>query len=196
MNKKPLLLMICFLVGCRGGSSSFAETPAPADARTVSLPRTEMEDDVREAVLRAQFEHFTRGIGFEVARYYLSSVRVRELRPGAGPRKPGEIHPPPLRGKDPDAEFMARFEEDIPPVKGVSQCTNEGTWSVRDRTTGEKGCVFWTGEITWAGATEVEAEAGQDVGMSHAHEVIYRLVCENGGWHVKDSKLLRARGSR
>jgi hypothetical protein len=97
---------------------------------------------------------------------------------------------------DPDAKFMARFEEGIPRFKGVSQCTSDGTRDVRDRASGEKGCVFWTGDISWIGKTEVTVEAGHDMGRSHASDSIYHLAYEDGKWRVGYSITLRGRGSR
>lgn len=187
-----LLVLACLHAGCGGNSEQLAQTTPSADTHTNRLARAAKENDIRETVLRYGFNQATSFGKWEVC--YLSAARVRHA--GHELASPDRAYLPPLRGIDPSVDFVGRFKGHRPPVKGVSHCTHEkGTWYLVDKSTGRKGCVFWTGTITWVGAAQVDVVGGHDLGKSHASEYMYRVICERGRWIVKDAKLLRARGT-
>jgi hypothetical protein len=190
------LQIACLLAGCGAVAGSFSQTQTIAGSRTTGESRSAMEEELRATAIRFQFGRFDDVIGYEVARYYLSCVRAREMWASPEPPRPRGTFPPPLRGADPSAAFMARFVEHDPPVAGISRCTDEGTASIHDRATGENGCVFWTGSVEWLDEDTADVEAGIDMGRRFGEELVYRLQREDGRWTVERSRLLRAWGSR
>ena len=184
MRRSFALMLACSATGCGQRSGQLARA-----AREQKATRAATEDDVREAVLRYEFEHFAVNMGFDVPVYYLSSVRPRNPYDGRSSPLPA------LRGRDPYDGFIRRFEGHDPPVERSSLCTDEGRWDIVDKVTGERGCVFWTGSITWRTSVEAELDGGHDMGRRHAAEYRYSIIRERGRWLVREARVMRARGS-
>jgi hypothetical protein len=110
--------------------------------------RQAAEDDVREAVFRAQFTNDSSGVTLKGRIFFLAI---------------GE------QGRtDPSDTFLARFATNQPPVRKVSACT-AGTNGVRDKQTGASGLIFHVGAIKWISETEAEVEGGfYEAGLSSA----------------------------
>jgi hypothetical protein len=123
------------------------------------------EWDVREATFRHQFGKNASALQQRAGAYCLS-VRGENLKDA-----------------DPPADFMKRFDGNIPPVKKVSDCvlTDRG---VVDRRTGEPGLIFRTGVIKSMSDTEAEISGGYSEHNRSGSGNTYYLKKVDGRWKV------------
>jgi hypothetical protein len=142
-----------------------------------------IEDDIREAVFRYQFEHNASEQQQSAKAYFLSLSN--DLLPGSP--MPGPI---PAKGRDPDDAFVKRFQGHKPPVKKISQSTISPFEGVKDRETGEEGLIFWVTHIRWKKDTEVEVDGGYYEGGRSSSINLYRVVREGDRWVVKEDRLI------
>ncbi len=125
-------------------------------------------DDLREAVFRHLFDHNASAAQRSAAAYYLS-----------------------VEGRDPGADFLARFAGHVPPVLPASRSTASKTEGVRDRVTGKAGLRFSVGRITWEGPDRARVEASYyEAGLSSA-DYTYRMERRDGRWVVGSRVMTR-----
>jgi hypothetical protein len=123
------------------------------------------EWDVRETTFRYQFSKNNSALKQHAGAYYLSVGEVERT------------------DADPPADFMKRFDGNIPPVKKVSDSvlTDRG---VMDRRTGEPGLIFRTGVIKLTSDTEAEISGGYSEHNRSASGNTYYLQKVDGKWKV------------
>jgi hypothetical protein len=130
-------------------------------------PVASVDDDVREAIFRYQFQHNHSGIQQQAAVYCLS---VSE------------------KTTDPTDTFTKRFEGNTPPVKKVSECSASADKGVSDKATGGHGLIFRIGTITLHGTTEATAEGGYYEGGDSASGNVYQVRRQGSEWVVTEEK--------
>jgi hypothetical protein len=136
--------------------------------RTAPNPsRLQVEDDIREAVFRYQFQHNASGQQKQAGVYCLS---VGEKT-------------------DPSDELIKRFAENKPPVHKISECTVGPFDGVVDQRTHTRGLVFRVGAITWISETEVEATGGYYEGGLSSSGNTYTVRKRLGKWTVTKDKM-------
>lgn len=159
-----------------------ATTQAPATAPQISptvspstsaVARTpEEEDIIREAVLRYRFEQVRASYtSAPVSQYYCiglgETVEIAKLQ-------------------DSPPAFLARFQNNKPPVRKASDCTfNKDKVEVKN--TGETATIWVIGSIKWLGNNEAELEISYTRAFMDSGGTIFQLKKENGGWKVTGS---------
>jgi hypothetical protein len=118
------------------------------------------DDDVREAVFRYQFKTLDRQADF----YFIA-----------------------VDNKNPNDEFLARFRDDVPVVKPISDARHEKkpVPSIVDKKTEKDGIIFRVGAIKWTSDTHAEVEGGYECGdLCDATNGTYSVTLQNGHWIV------------
>ena len=140
--------------------SFFSSVPGSASSQGRNA---ELENDIRESVLRYMFEHEA-----QQQRAY-TKVLFRSVEK-----------------KDPDDKFIARFKEHIPRVKKGSESQITGDiGGVSDKKTGEGGTLYSLGEIKWINENEVDVFGSYYVASLFAGGCRYRVVRDGDKWIVK-----------
>ena len=130
--------------------------------------RKSQEDDIREAVLRDVFEGLTRA-GVKPEKVIFISVGEED--------------------SDPSDAFLKRFADLKSSVRKWSACNGgREIGGVKDKATGEKGCLYRAGKITWISDTEVEVPSSMTRGILSGGGATRILKKGKGGWKVTDSK--------
>jgi hypothetical protein len=130
--------------------------------------RKAQEDDIREAVLRDEFEGLSRA-GVKPAKVIFISVGEED--------------------SDPSDAFLKRFSNLKSSVRKWSASTGERErGGVKDKATGEKGWLYRAGKITWISDTEVEVPSSMTGGPLYGGGAIRILKKGKGGWKVTGSK--------
>jgi hypothetical protein len=144
----------------------------PTSQITPSPSTTSDEDNIRELILRYRFQHDIGGLTPQGKIYFIAFTSGS---PGSTQRK------------DPDGEFLKRFQGNNPPVKKVSEAEIVAD-AVKDKTTGEPGTIFGVGEIHRISPDEVEVEGNwYEAGMNQGGNT-FRVVRENKQWTIKGTK--------
>src|SRR5262245_40929716 len=97
------------------------------------------EDNIREAVLRYQFDHNASALQKSAEVYFI----------GFG-----------QKAADPSDNFMKRFADNKPPVRKSSDSHFVRGKGLLEKKTGKKGLEFSAITIKWISDTEVEVEGG------------------------------------
>ena len=129
--------------------------------------RSDQESDIQEAVFRCQFRHNSSGLQQNASVYCLSLAE----------------------NKNPDDEFMKRFQGHKPPVKKVSQCTICSGEGVKDAETGKQGLILQVTSIKWISNNEVEVEGGYYEAEESSSGNTYRVQREGDQWAVREDKM-------
>lgn len=151
--------------------------------------RRVQEDNIRETVLRYQFQHNGSGIQQNAGAYYIS-LYDEGVEP-ASPVKEFALIVHALvfdRPGVPSDGFIRRFRGHSPPVKKVSQCILEIN-GIRDRKTGQRGLMLSVGRIKWINDQTVEVNGGYYEGGMSASGNTYRVVRREKTWVVVSDKL-------
>jgi len=148
MLGRALVLLIAgvAVAGCAGMS--------PEDRR-------QAEAEIRETVLRHQFERYARE-GDPVAKYF---VRFGETG-------------------DPPDSFLDRFEDHSPPVEPASQAVEARLQGVSDPETGKPAAVFTIDGVEWIDDRTVVVEGGYRGRRVSVAGNLYWLQSSNGGWRI------------
>lgn len=148
MLARWLVLMMAgaVLAGCAGMS--------PED-------RQSAEADIRETVLRHQFQRYARE-GDPVAKYF---VRFGDLG-------------------DPPDRFLERFEGHSPPVEGASNAAQARPFGAADPESGEPAAVFTIDGVEWIDDRTVLVEGGYQGRRVSAAGNMYWLEASGDGWRV------------
>ncbi len=126
-----------------------------------------VEDQVREAVFRYQFEVSASGLGNDASAYNL----------GLG------------HGDDRSAELLAGFEGHVPAIRPL--CASEpepGTAQVVDRGTGTPGPAFLITDVRLLDDREAEVDAEYQEASESAAGSTYRVVKANGQLRVEEAR--------
>ena len=145
-----LLMLVLFLTSVPGSASSQGQN-------------AELENDIREIVLRYMFEHEA-----QQQRPYTKALFIS------------------VEKKDPDDKFIARFKGHIPPVRKGSESIITGDVSgVIDKKTREGGMLYSVSEINWINENEVGIQGSYYVANLFAGGCRYRVVRHGDKWIVK-----------
>lgn len=176
--RKVLLLEVSFLLTALGYLA-------------IRLPQMKVENDIREAVFRYEFQHNSSGRQTSADAYHLgiahgwSSQMEEVTNPivrAAGIEPFGGMADEP---SDPKGWFLRRFRGHTPRIKRYSEHeVRDLSDGVQDAQTGKPGLVFIVGGIRWIGPNEVEVEGGYYEGGLSASGNIYRLERRSGRWVV------------
>lgn len=127
------------------------------DARPATSSK---EDDVREAVFRYEFKAVNRQADF----YFIG-----------------------VDNKNPSEEFLARFRDDVPIVRPISDARHEKkpVPSIVDKKTDKDGIIFRVGAVKWNSETHADVEGGYECGdLCDATEGSYSVTLQGGHWVV------------
>ncbi|HLX95794.1 MAG TPA: hypothetical protein VKU37_08625 [Verrucomicrobiae bacterium] len=130
--------------------------------------RESQVDDIREAVLRYQFDHNASGQQ-KTAKVYFIGV--------------GE------KATDPSDDLIKRFADHKPPVRKASASHYVQGKGILDKKTGEQGLAFNVGNIKWISDTEVEVYGGYYEGNLSSSGNTYTVKKESGKWIVTKDKI-------
>lgn len=151
MPTRTLVVSLVIILLCRCSAAEPGESLA------------QVEDDVREAVFRYQFEFNVSGGRESASAFFLSFEE----------------------GEDPEPEFLHRFADHRPAVKPVSASTLEpGTAQILDQSTGLPGLIFRIDEIRWLSDDQVEVDGGYDEASESATGNTYCVIKESVRWVV------------
>ena len=129
-----------------------------------------VEDSIREAAFRHQFEHNASGQQ-QTAQIYFIFVMTRDDSTGY------------WNNGDPSEALLNQFTDNVPPVKPFSKCTYSIS-GVFDKESGERGLLFHVGEIKWNADDQVQVEGGYyEAGLSASGNTYY-LKYMDGQWTV------------
>ena len=118
------------------------------------------EDDVREAVFRYEFKAVNRQADF----FFIG-----------------------INEKNPSDEFMARFRDDIPAVRPISDARHEKKPipTIVDKKTDKDGIIFRVGAVKWISETRADVEGGYECGdLCDPTNGSYSVSLEGGHWVV------------
>lgn len=132
----------------------------------VPLPLHGEDDAIRVAVFRYQFEHNASGLRDPAAFYCLSLSLA-----GEAPR-------------DPSNGVMAAFKDHTPPVKLRSECNTSPSAGVTDKTTGQRGLMFYIRRVSRTGLNRATARGGYYASGLGGSGNTYQLVREGEEWLV------------
>lgn len=122
------------------------------------VQNAELENDIREIVLRYMFEHEA-----QQQKPYSKALYIT------------------IEKKDPDDKLIARFKDHSLPVKKGSESVITGDIrGVSDKKTGEGGVLYNLGEIKWLNENEVDVNGSYYVANLFAGGCRYRVVREWG----------------
>jgi hypothetical protein len=93
-----------------------------------------------------------------------------------------------IDGKDPDDEFIARFDH-VKKASGSYFAKEPFPGWLRDRVTGKKTRLFWAGPARWLSQSLVEVKGGSYCGGLCADAGTYRVHKQNGRWVVESYKV-------
>lgn len=165
------MLLVCLLVVSCTRSSYYhldywAKPYVPPAAQSAGS-----DDDIRESVFRYQMAHNASYQKEKAHAYFLAMED----------------------GKDPSAEFLARFSRNATPVKGQSDCNSSSQTpiGVFDEQSGLPGLLLRIDSLNRIGADEAEVEGGCFEGGRSASGSTYRLKFKNGRWTVVVDKIKR-----
>jgi hypothetical protein len=119
------------------------------------------DDDLREVVFRYQFKV----INLQAGAYFLA-----------------------VDNKNPSDSLLARFRDNMPVVKSVSdsRTLKKPVVTIVDKKTEQQGVLFRTGRITRSGDANADVEGGYECGdLCDATRGIYHLVRDATGWSVQ-----------
>jgi hypothetical protein len=129
-----------------------------------------VEDSIREAVFRHQFEHNASGQQ-QTAQIYF--IYVMTLDDSTGYWKNGY----------PGDALLNQFTYNVPPIRLFSEC-KYAISGVFDKESGERGLLFQVGEIKWNADDQVQVEGGYyEAGLSASGNTYY-LKYIDGQWTV------------
>jgi hypothetical protein len=155
-----LLLSILLFAGCADHGTDVSNT----------LPELSIQDIIREAVFRYQFQHNASGQQ-QTAKIFFLSVII--LDDSTGYRT----------NSNPSLDILRHFNNNVPPVKSFSECTLSVN-GVFDIKTGESGLLFQIGDIRWISEEQVEVDGGYfEAGLSASGNTYY-VERKNGQWIV------------
>jgi hypothetical protein len=148
-----------------------ARHPAVAAKRMSTTARQAQEDAIREAVFRYQFARDPSGLQQSVKVFFIS-----------------------INGKDPSAQFLARFRGNKPPVKGQSESRrssrrHSATFQTEDRKSGELGLIFFVDNVTFDSSSAAAAAGGYYSGGLASARHRYAVAREKGKWVVKKDEI-------
>ena len=147
---KTILVFFLLIMGC-----SIDESDLFNESSQLSV-----EDSIREAVFRHQFEYNASGQQQTAQIYFIS---VMTLDDSTGYWKNG----------DPSDALLKQFTDNVPPVKPFSKCTYSIS-GVFDKESGERGLLFQVGEIKWNTNDQVQVEGGYyEAGLSASGNTYY-----------------------
>jgi hypothetical protein len=89
-----------------------------------------------------------------------------------------------IEGKDPDDNFMKRFEDHKPLVKKGSQCSTD-KMGVRDRATGHSGEIFSVKKIVFISKDYATVDCEHYMPINNDVVKIYYLTRVNRKWIIK-----------
>ena len=133
-----------------------------------NTPRENEEDDIREAVLRYQFDHN----GSALQR----GAKVYFIQVGQGYADPSDV-------------FLKRFAAHRPPVRSRSALQSGARMRILEKVTGEEGLLFTAGRVRWISDKKVEVDGGYNESDLSASCNIYTVKKRNGKWTVTKDKL-------
>lgn len=137
-----------------------------AACATTPGTKAEREWNVREALFRYQFEHNSSGGQQNVDTYFLE-----------------------VDGKDPPAEFVARFAGHEPPVEPVSHAIASADEGVRHRERGGDGLIFKQERLRWIDDGKAEVDGGYyEAGLSSSGNT-YTVEWKDGRWVVTGDEM-------
>ncbi|HET9402299.1 MAG TPA: hypothetical protein VFO34_15250 [Candidatus Acidoferrales bacterium] len=119
------------------------------------------DDAIREAVFRYQF----RAINLQAGTYFLA-----------------------VDGKNPSDALLARFRDNLPVVKGVSdsRVLKKPVVTIVDKKNEQQGVLFHADRLTLSGGDKADAEGGYECGdLCEVVRGTYHLVKDADGWVVK-----------
>jgi hypothetical protein len=119
------------------------------------------DDDLREVVFRYQFK----AINLQAGAYFLA-----------------------VDNKNPSDALLARFRDNMPVVKSVSdsRTLKKPVVTIVDKKTEQQGVLFRTGRITRSGDAKADVEGGYECGdLCDAARGTYHLVRDATGWSVQ-----------
>ncbi|RPI01217.1 MAG: hypothetical protein EHM64_16075 [Ignavibacteriae bacterium] len=134
------------------------------------LAQLSIQDSIREAVFRYQFQHNASGQQ-QTAKIYFLSVMILNDSTGYW------IH------GNPSLDILSHFNNNVPPVKSFSDCTLSVN-GVFDNKTGENGLLFQVGALRWITEEQVEVDGGYFEGGLSASGNTYYLERKNAQWIV------------
>jgi hypothetical protein len=125
-----------------------------------SSARATREDDGREVVFRYEFKVLARAADF----YFIG-----------------------IDNKNPSDEFLARFRNDVPIVRPISDARHEKKplATIVDKRTEKDGIIFRTGAIRWTSETHADVEGGYECGdLCDATTGTYGVTRQGDHWVV------------
>jgi hypothetical protein len=126
--------------------------------------KAEIEDQIREAVLKYMFEHSA------TEQHLHTSTFIIAIN----------------KGKDPSDEFMKRFDGHKPIVKKLWQSTyTSDTGAIVDKETGRGAILYNVGSVEWINEKESMLEGSYYIAMLYGGGCRYRVVQEGSKWEVK-----------
>jgi|ERR1700683_2092995 len=134
--------------------------PAARSQKDTHLTNSSKDDDVREAVFRYEFKAVNRQADF----YFIG-----------------------VDNKNPSEEFLARFRDDVPLVRPISDARHEKkpVPTIVDKKTDKDGIIFRVGAVRWTSDTHADVEGGYECGdLCDATEGSYSLTLQGGHWVV------------
>jgi hypothetical protein len=120
------------------------------------------QNSLLEAVLRHQFENNASSIGDQAKTYFISLPD----------------------GKDPDEQFLSRFDAHLPPVKAASESGRDGN-RVIDRVHGEPALIFSVRSLRTTPSNGVLIEAGYYEADLSASWTSLMGLCKDERWVVR-----------
>ncbi len=134
--------------------------PAVRPQKDTHQTNSSKDDDVREAVFRYEFKAVNRQADF----YFIG-----------------------VDNKNPSEEFLARFRDDVPLVRPISDARHEKkpVPTIVDKKTDKDGIIFRVGAVKWTSDTHADVEGGYECGdLCDATEGSYSLTLQGGHWVV------------
>jgi hypothetical protein len=145
----------------------------------------EVEDDIREAVLRYQMS------GWAEEGDKAAKEATNQNEKAVAEALNFVVLFISVDSKDPSDAFMKRFEKFAKPVKKLSQSEidTKSMNAVVDKATGEKGIRFGVGKIRWLGSNSAEVEGGYFCNGLCASGQTFKVQRKQGVWKVIGSVL-------
>ena len=161
------------LSSCQSGRTARAggATRRSGAKRAPAVAQQTQEDAIREAVFRYQFAHDASGLQKSVKVFFIS-----------------------VDGKDPSAQFLARFRGSKPEVRKQSESRynpqrRTAIFRTEDRKTGELGLIFSVDRIAFDSPSQALVEGGYYSGGLASAEHRYLVVRQKGKWVVKKDEI-------
>ncbi len=148
--------------------------------------RTEQEENIREAVIRIQMERWYHA-------YDEQEHKAKEQWERDHARKMNfRVFLVSVNGKDPSAEFLARFKSIPRQIKkgslGYFEKEPSPGW-LHDRESHRRAIEFNVGTITWRSEYSAEIDGGYYCGGLCAARYLFKVQWVGNSWVVKETEL-------